>query len=290
MRLADRPDAMVFAAGLGTRLRPLTERMPKALVQVGGRPALGHVLRRLAAAGAGRIVVNAHPFPDRVEAYLRQASAELRTESEGPGPLLLLSREPERPLETGGGLLRAAPLFNADRPILLHNVDVLTGFDLGALLAAHRGSRALAILAVQDRPSSRRLLFDEAGLLGREDEPLREPRGPVVARAFAGVHVASPELLSSLGEVAEALAATASGRDDVALVSGDAPGVEPASEPAPGAARDEPVFSIVDVYLELASRGAAIRPLDVTGAPWYEIGTPERLEEARRAVEEGRLP
>ncbi len=281
MRLADRPDAMVFAAGLGTRLRPLTERVPKALVDVGGQPALGRVLRRLAAAGAGRIVVNAHPFADRVEAYLQEISAELRTESPGPGPLLLLSREPERPLETGGGLLRAAPLFNADRPILLHNVDVLTGLDLGVLLAAHRGSGALATLAVQDRPSARRLLFDEAGLLGREDEPLREARGAVVARAFAGVHAAAPELLGAVEAVAgEVARGPQAGR----TAFGAGPTGEAAT--APGAA---PVFSIVDAYLELAARGASIRPHDVTGAPWYEIGTPERLEEARSAVEAGRV-
>lgn len=281
MRLADRPDAMVFAAGLGTRLRPLTDRLPKALVEIGGEPALGHVLRRLAAAGAGRIVVNAHPFVDRVEAYLRQISAELRTGGAGPGPLLLLSREQERPLETGGGLLRAASLFSGDRPILLHNVDVVTGLDLGALLEDHRGSGALATLAVQDRPSSRRLLFDEAGLLGREDEPLREARGVVVARAFAGVHVAAPELPGLLGKVAGGLGGPAAGPDAAPAESlGDSAREEGGSDP---------VFSIVDAYLELAARGASIRPHDVTGAPWYEIGTAERLERARRAVDEGRV-
>jgi NDP-sugar pyrophosphorylase family protein len=271
VKLSERPDAMVFAAGLGTRLRPLTERLPKALVEVGGCPVLGHVLRRLADAGAGRIVVNAHPFVDRVEAYLREAAVRLRAASEGPGPLLLLSREPERPLETGGGLLRAASLFQGDRPILLHNVDVLTGLDLGALLAAHRGSGALATLAVQDRPSSRRLLFDEAGLLGREDEPAREARGRVVARAFAGVHVVAPELPALLGEVAVWIGAAG-------------PDASAPEETVAG-----PAFSIVDAYLELAARGASILPHDVTGAPWYEIGTPERLERARRAAEEGRV-
>ncbi|MDP2481191.1 MAG: NTP transferase domain-containing protein [Candidatus Palauibacterales bacterium] len=273
MSLADRPDAMVFAAGLGTRLRPLTERLPKALVEVGGEPALGHVLRRLAEVGAGRIVVNAHPFADRVEAYLREISPKLRTGGAGPGPLLLLSREPERPLETGGGLLRAAPLFNGDRPVLVHNVDVLTGLDLGALLAAHRGSGALATLAVQDRPSSRRLLFDETGLMGREDEPVREARGEVVARAFAGVHVASAELPGILGEAAGAIEVQAERGDEHTREGGGS----------------DPVFSIVDAYLELAARGASIRPHDVTGAPWFEIGTPERLEQARSAVEAGRI-
>jgi NDP-sugar pyrophosphorylase family protein len=272
---------MVFAAGLGTRLRPLTERLPKALVDVGGEPALGHVLRRLAAVGAGRIVVNAHPFADAVGGYLREISPKLRTDATGPGPLLLLSREPERPLETGGGLLRAASLFNGDRPILLHNVDVVTGLDLGALLAAHRGSGALATLAVQDRPSSRRLLFDEEGLLGREDEPLREVRGVVAARAFAGVHVAAPELPGLLGKVAGGLGGPAAGPDAAPAESLD--------ESAREEGGSDPVFSIVDAYLELAARGASIWPHDVTGAPWFEIGTPERLAEAKSAVEEGRV-
>lgn len=285
MRLADRPDAMVFAAGLGTRLRPLTETTAKALVEVGGEPILGRVLRRLTAAGAGRIVVNAHPFADRVEAYLREAAPRLRAAAGGPGPLLLLSRERERPLETGGGLLHAASLFQGDRPILLHNVDVLTGLDLTALLAAHRGSGAVATLAVQDRSSSRRLLFDEAGLLGREGEPVREARGPVVARAFAGVHVASPEVLARLREVATALEATPSGSGEVAVARRGALDGDVTAR----AARVAPVFSIVDAYLELVSRGVTIGSLDVTGAPWYETGTPERLEAARQAVAEGAL-
>jgi NDP-sugar pyrophosphorylase family protein len=274
VRLADRPDAMVFAAGLGTRLRPLTDRVPKALVEVGGEPVLGRILRKLAAAGAGRIVVNVHPFAERVETYLKVTSASLREEAPapGPGPLLLVSREPERPLETGGGLLQAAPLFNADRPILLHNVDVLSDLDLAGLLSGHRASRTLATLAVQDRPSSRKLLFDEEGLLGREGEPLREARGPSVARAFAGVHVIEPEVLVLLGEVAGELAGAAGGRS-----GGGAPGAM------------APAFSIVEAYLRLAAAGHRIAAHDVTASAWFDVGTPERLEEARRAAREGRI-
>lgn len=253
-------DAMVFAAGLGTRLGPLTDRVPKALVEVGGEPVLGRIVRRLAEAGAGRIVVNAHPFAERVDACLEELGAGLAAASGRPAPELLLSREDERPLETGGGLLRAAPLFRTGRPILLHNVDVVTEIDLRALLAEHRRSGALATLAVQDRPSSRRLLFDDGGLVGREREPFREPRGEPAARAFAGVHVVGPRLPKLLAEVA------------------------PAS--APGS---DPVFSILDAYLELAARGNRIGALDVTGAAWYEIGTPERLEIARKALREGRV-
>ncbi|HKK27948.1 MAG TPA: sugar phosphate nucleotidyltransferase [Gemmatimonadota bacterium] len=257
-------DAMVFAAGLGTRLRPLTDRTPKALVEVEGEPALGRVVRRLWRHGADRIVVNAHPFADRVAAFLETLEAELAREAGGRGPRLLFSLEKEGPLETGGGLLRAAPFFRGDRPILLHNVDVLTDIHLGALAARHAGSDALATLAVQDRPSSRRLEFDDEGLLGREGERLREPRGEARARAFAGVQVVSPRLLPLLDTI----------------------GSPPAG--AGRAAGPGPAFSIVDAYLELASRGHRIGARDVTAA-WFEIGTPERLEAAREAVREGKV-
>ncbi len=274
---------MVFAAGLGSRLRPLTDRLPKALVEVGGEPALGRVLRRLAAAGAGRIVVNAHPFADRIEAYLREVSPSLRGGSRGPGPLLLLSREPERPLETGGGLLRAAPLFQADRPILLHNVDVLTDLDLGELLEAHVRSGALATLAVHERASTRRLLFDERGLLGREDEPLREVSGALRTLAFSGVQVVSPGLLARLHALAPGLSGAPATRGRADLETGARPGGAPEGEP------NAPAFSIMDAYLALAARGEPIMGHDVTGAAWFEIGTPERLEEARRAAASGAI-
>jgi len=246
-------DAMVFAAGLGTRLAPLTDGVPKALVKVGDEPVLCRVVRQLAAAGADRIVVNAHPFADRVAAHLEALEEELARERGGRGPRLLLSLEAERPLETGGGLLHALPFFRGDGPILLHNVDVLTAIDLPTLVKAHRRSGALATLAVQDRPSSRRLRFDDVGLLGREgDAPVRDPEGTPFARAFAGVHVAAPDLLALLAER-----------------GGD------------------PVFSIVEAYLELAAAGHRVAARDVTGAAWYEIGTPARLERAREAVLEG---
>lgn len=258
-------DAMVFAAGLGKRLRPLTDRTAKALVEVGGEPVLARVVRRLWRHGADRIVVNAHPFPDRVASCLEALEEELAREAEGRGPRLLLSLEEAGPLETGGGLLRAAPFFRGDRAILLHNVDVLTDIHLGMLAAGHVGSDALATLAVQDRPSSRRLEFDDEGLLGREGEPLREPRGEARSRAFAGVQVISPRLLPLLDTI----------------------GSPPAG--AGKAAGSGPVFSIVDAYLELASRGHRIAARDVTPAAWFEIGTPERLEAAREAVREGKV-
>ena len=239
-------DAMVLAAGFGRRLRPLTDRIPKALVEVGGRTQLDRTIEALARAGATRLVVNTHHHADQVEAALAA-----RAGRHGAGEAeLLVSREDPRPLETGGGLLAARDLFRGDRPILVHNVDVITGIDLSGLVAAHAGGTApVATLAVQERAASRYLLFDEAGLQGRLDvrsgrrEETRTARGAVRRLAFTGVHVVSPRLLDRLTE------------------SG--------------------VFSIVDAYLRLAGGGEHVAGRDVGDAEWWEIGTPERLAAAR---------
>ena len=151
---------MIFAAGRGTRLGALGASTPKALIEIAGRTMLEHVVGRLRAAGAQRVVVNVHHHGEAIERFV--AAHDLGVE-------ILVSREPEGPLETGGGLLAARGLFRREGPILLHNVDVLTDADLGALVAAHRGGGALATLAVAERETQRYLLFDDAGLCGRED-------------------------------------------------------------------------------------------------------------------------
>src|SRR5262245_31371443 len=119
-------DAMILAAGLGTRLAPLTDATPKALVEVGGVPMLERVARRLVEAGAPRLVVNVCPFADRIEAFVRARH--------GFGVECAISRESPAPLETGGGLLAAAPLLQDDGPVVLHNVDVLTDLSIRDLL------------------------------------------------------------------------------------------------------------------------------------------------------------
>jgi len=240
-------EAMILAAGLGTRLRPLTDRVPKALVEVGGRPILEHVARHLVEAGATRLIINVHHHADQVEAFVRERS--------GFGVEVAISREegPE-PLETGGGLLHARPLFQSAEPFFVHNVDVLCDMDLGVLYAAHMERRPLATLAVHVRPTSRLLLFDDRGLYGRVDRrpgrearsAVREPVGATLECAFAGVHVIDPRIFDLLTE---------SGR-----------------------------FSIVSAYLRLAGAGQAILPYDLGEARWLEIGAPDRLEEARRVL------
>lgn len=236
-------DAMILAAGLGTRLRPLTEHTPKALIEVGGVAILEGIARRLVAAGADRIIVNVHRHADRIESFLEGLGMEVE---------ILVSREEERPLETGGGLLHAAPLFQREAPFFLHNGDIVTAIDLAALYGAH-GPDRLATLAVGRRDTSRYLLFDDHGLCGWENIATgegvrcREEVGATLRWPFAGIHVISPRIFEWITE--------------------------------------EGAFSIVDVYLRLAAGGERILPWDAGDALWLEIGSPGRLEAARRALE-----
>lgn len=185
--------AMVFAAGLGTRLKPLTDCMPKALVPVGGEPLLRRVLRRLDSAGAGRVVVNVHHFAGQIADYL-SANANF-------GMDIRVSDESARLLDTGGGLRKAAPLFSPDAPVLIHNVDIMSNVDLAGLYAA--GLHSDALLLVSGRKTKRYLLFDSGmRLVGWTNTETGEVRSPYPALdpeacrmyAFAGIHVFSPRL------------------------------------------------------------------------------------------------
>lgn len=189
--------AMILAAGVGTRLRPLTDTTPKALIEVGGMPMLEHVFGRLKAAGVTEIIVNLFHHADRIAAYLAaRRGFGLRAE---------LSREPEL-LDTGGGLKHVAWFFDDGKPFFLHNVDVLSDIDLTALYRFHENNDALATLAVQSRRSSRQLLFDARGqLCGRESPAGMEWAGQplqVFGRlAFTGIHVIDPGIFARINEV-----------------------------------------------------------------------------------------
>ena len=241
---------MILAAGAGTRLQPITNGTPKALVEVRGRPILEHVLERLVGVGATRVIINTHHHEDQIAAFVRQ--------HEHPGLEIFLSPEPDGPYDTGGGLFAAASLLRRDRPFLLHNVDVISDFPLDEVLAKHqaennRGDQApIASLAVQSSDAKRRLLFDEMGLLGWENtgsdradlgsHRVREPVGQLQSFAFTGVHVVDPKIFSL----------------------SDRRGT----------------FSIITLYLELAALGHRILPVDMSAHSWIDIGTPERLAEA----------
>jgi NDP-sugar pyrophosphorylase family protein len=188
--------AMVFAAGLGTRLGSLTADQPKALVEVGGEALLSIVLNRLREAGVLDVIINVHHHAGLVERFIR--------ESDGFGLNMTFSHE-EDLLDTGGGLKNAAWFFNDGRPFLVHNVDVLSDIDLGEMIRTHSESSALVTIAAKSRPTKRALIFDEGGrLCGRvidgRDELVCEPIGPVRRLGFCGIHAASPELFDRMSE------------------------------------------------------------------------------------------
>lgn len=191
--------AMIFAAGLGTRLKPLTDTMPKALVPVGGEPLLRHVIMRLKEAGYERIVVNVHHFADQIIDYLK-AHANF-------GLDIRISDEREQLLETGGGIKKALPLFDPAEPILIHNVDILSNLDLKAL------PTDAPLLVVSQRQTKRYLLFDdELRLQGWTNIETGELKGPITNAqplsltshlhqlAFSGIHMFHPSLAPMLAE------------------------------------------------------------------------------------------
>lgn len=245
--------AMVLAAGLGTRLRPLTDDRPKALVTVAGRTLLEIALARLRSAGVTDVIVNVHHFADMVVDYLA-ANCNF-------GMHIEISREPEL-LDTGGGLKQAAWFFLQDgrgnEPFLLHNVDVLSTIDLASMVRFHQRQGALATLAVQSRETSRPLLFDANGALcgrrvGHEGkaEMVRDVAAPR-AFAFGGIHVISPALLAKLSET--------------------------------------DVFSVITEYLRLAGAGEKILAFRADEYYWCDLGKPESIAQATRDIAAGVVP
>lgn len=184
---------MIFAAGLGTRLKPLTDTMPKAMVKVSGKPLLERVIETLKAAGTDRMVVNVHHFAEQIISYLK---------AEGNfGADITVSDETAKLLDTGGGLKQAAPLFHADEPILIHNVDILSNVDLRRFYAEHQ--QYAATLLVSERKTKRHLLFDDdmrlVGWTNIETGEVRSPYPNLRAEdckmfAFSGIHLFSPRL------------------------------------------------------------------------------------------------
>ena len=202
--------AMILAAGLGTRLKPLTDTMPKALVKVGGQPLLWHVIQKLKSAGYGRIVVNVHHFAQQIEDYLQQ--------NDNFGLNIAISDEREKLLDTGGGLKKAQTLFEPDEPILIHNVDILDNVSYEWFHRQHQPEED-AVLLVSRRKTKRYLLFDNAmrlmGWINRETGEVKSPfqwlresditvdeelhvhaptNSQLYAFAFSGIHSFSPRL------------------------------------------------------------------------------------------------
>lgn len=201
--------AMIFAAGLGTRLKPLTDTMPKALVSVGGEPLIRRVLQRLADAGVGRVVVNVHHFASQITQYL--------SENRNFGLDIAISDETEGLLETGGGIKHAARLFDAESPVLIHNVDILSNVNLRKFynIAAESEVAATpvdAVLLVSWRKTKRYLLFDDdmrlVGWTNIETGEVKSPYPELDPRkcrmyAFAGIHVISPRMFPLMDDFPE---------------------------------------------------------------------------------------
>ena len=180
--------AMIFAAGLGTRLKPLTDTMPKALAPVGGRPLLWHVIMKLKDSGFERIVVNVHHFAQQIIDYLAA--------NQNFGLDIRISDESEKLLETGGGIKKALPLFDPHSPILIHNVDILSNVDLSQL------DVDVPTLVVSERKTKRYLQFDESmRLIGWKNIETSEVKGREGrSLAFSGIHVFHPSLFPLLND------------------------------------------------------------------------------------------
>jgi len=258
--------AMILAAGLGTRLRPLTDTRPKALVEIKGRTLLEITLTRLRTFGVTEAIINVHHFAEMVVHYLKtKNNFNMRLE---------ISREDDQLLDTGGGLKKAAwfflpsaaqggvrtamrpslPADSESEPFLLHNVDVISTIDLNAMLQFHKENQALATLAVQSRESGRQLLFnDQLQLSGRQGGTANPgcavqtvqstaPSHSLRALAFSGIHIISPRLLPLLTETGP--------------------------------------FSIIDSYLRLSSQGQKILAFRHDNSYWRDLGKLADLAQA----------
>jgi len=183
--------AMIFAAGLGTRMQHMTKDTPKALIEVTGKSVIDHVIENIVQAGFSDIVINVHHFAQDIIDHLQDLSLPAK---------ISFSHEKNSPLETGGGLWKMRDFFNNQEPFLLHNADILTDLNLAALYTQHLEQKNSITLAVRDRKSSRKLLFTEnKRLCGRWKAKTKTTDlrwgVPAYRYAFSGVHVLSPEVL-----------------------------------------------------------------------------------------------
>ena len=241
--------AMILAAGLGTRLRPLTGDRPKALVEINGRTLLEITLSRLRNVGVCQVMINVHHFAEMIVEYLKA--------NDNFGMNIEVSRE-EVLLDTGGGLKKAAYFFvdssRPEDPFIVHNVDVLSTIDLRRMVQFHNENEALATLAVQNRKTSRYLLFDgQRQLCGRRSGDDQAPElvrscQQAHALAFSGIHVISPRLLAMMTE--------------------------------------DGAFSIITTYLRLAAQGEKILAFRADEYYWRDLGRPENVAQAAQDLKQ----
>jgi NDP-sugar pyrophosphorylase family protein len=188
--------AMILAAGLGTRLQEYTKNKPKALVEVEGKPLIAHILEKLARAGYTTVVVNVHHFAQQITDYLS---------SNNFGVKIQISDETSALLDTGGGIQHAKTFLDGNEPFLVHNVDIISDIDIGMMMRKHIQSNALVTLAVGNRQSSRKLLFDPhlqlAGwknVITHETIIPDESKGNLTEYAFGGIHIMNPQIFNKI--------------------------------------------------------------------------------------------
>jgi NDP-sugar pyrophosphorylase family protein len=271
--------AMVLAAGLGTRLRPLTDNRPKALVEMAGRTLLEITLARLRAFGTSEVIINVHHFADMVIEYLKI--------NKNFGMRIDISRE-DVLLDTGGGLKKAAWFFledpnRLDEPFLLHNVDVVSTIDFARMLRFHKKNRALATLAVQAREASRYLLFDDHLQLSGRDQKPELVRGHLTSIPRQGTASAVPKSEKYSGALAPEVK---SSQPFLSLAFSGIHIISPRLLPM---LTEEGVFSIIPSYLRLATRGENILAFRADEYYWRDLGRPDDLTQAAHDLQQNVL-
>jgi NDP-sugar pyrophosphorylase family protein len=232
--------AMILAAGLGTRLKPLTDEIPKALLKVGSQTLLEILIKKLKSQNFDDIIINVHHFAERITSYLK--------EHESFGASITISDESDKLLDTGGGLKRASGFFNDSEPFLVHNVDVMSDLNLVELKDSHTAADAIATLVVMKRKSNRYFIFENGkNLCGwgnsvtGEEILIKNTKGKLVSLAFSGIQILDPKIFNYFP--------------------------------------DENVFSLVDLYLQTAAE-KKISAFIYEQGKWIDVGRPENLKEA----------
>ncbi|WP_321299136.1 nucleotidyltransferase family protein [Marinifilum fragile] len=231
---------MIFAAGLGTRLKPYTNTKPKALVELAGKTLLERAIQKLVKLGVDRIVINVHHFADLIEDFLK--------ENNNFGVDIRISDERDHLLDTGGGLKKAIDLFIPDAPVLIYNVDILSSIDLNELIQQHESSKALVSMVMRKRESSRYLYFNKekqlTGWKNCKTAEVKQARADMEESeplAFSGIHLVDPKLFDLIEEDGK--------------------------------------FSIIDLYLRLAKTEKMLAYKDQSDL-WFDLGKPEQLQKA----------
>jgi len=235
--------AMILAAGLGTRLSPITDFIPKALVKIGTTPLLEFAIKKLLYYGFGDIIINVHHFPEKILDFLKA--------NNNFGANISLSDESDLLLDTGGGLKKASSFFGGDESFLIYNCDIVTDLNLSKFYEFHLEQKAMCTLAIRKRETSRNLLFDSNDVLcGWENKKTgevihaRESKYGIRSMAFSGIHAMSPEILELFP--------------------------------------DKKVFSLIEFYLMIASMNV-IKGFDHTYSRWSDIGKLQVLEDMQKA-------